>query len=105
MHFALFFAVSPLNTNICLTGGEFLLISTSALLIGSPVSTPEPLGSIDNDTSIEARFVATADDDNIVDSFLFFAGVCAMELGIFGIANSCFIVGAGTSRGSDSLSC
>ena len=66
----------------------------------------EPLGFgwIGKHTSIEARFVGTADDDDIEDSFLFFAGVCAKELGIFGIAISCFIAGAGTSGGIDSLS-
>ena len=66
----------------------------------------EPLGFgwIGKHTSIEARFVGTADDDDIEDSFLFFAGACAIELGIFGMATSCFIVGAGTSGGIDSLS-
>ena len=44
------------------------------------------------------------DDDDIEDNFLFFAGVCAIELGIFGIAISCFIAEAGTSCGSDSFS-
>ena len=56
------------------------------------------MGWIGN-TSIEARLVG------IVDGFLFFAGVFAMELVIFGIVISCFIEGAETSGGIDSFSC